>query len=224
MKSTFYLHDIPYTSISLTTFRQTYHLPDHFGVAWFEPKDYTGLARLDSAGADMNMLRAAILQAVPDKLSPAQLPEFLNRLAVIFRVQLVAINPTIGLKPVEIDFAAAGFADVCQAFGYALIATAHRPGSTAVDYDPIYQQWLSDSIRVSTQIHSYPHGDTVWQVQVLNSVYGRIGLVIQMSAEAPPLIVYDSSLACPAENFMYLLLKAVFQQVQTALDIKTPSS
>ena len=82
----------PRDLIPIQQFRQQHNLPESFGVAQFEPKDFTGLAVIDQAGAEMNDLRQSLLAAIPPTLTLATLPPLFTRLQAMFRTGMYAIN------------------------------------------------------------------------------------------------------------------------------------
>src|SRR5579871_5583867 len=118
--------------IPIKTYRQAHDLPPEFGVALFEPKDYAGLGRIDQAGAELNEVRAAVLAAIPPRLTIQQWMSFAPDLTRLFTDKLYEINPNVRLHDVEIEFAAAGFADVCQAVIYARLRDANPPPFEAI--------------------------------------------------------------------------------------------
>jgi hypothetical protein len=193
--------------IPIRTFRAQHNLSQSFGVSLFEPKDYTGLAALDQAGAELQRLRGGVLAAVPVVPSRMDLLSVVDRLQEVFETELRAINPRIGLREPEIEFAVAGFGDMCRLWAYALI----RGRGTAPDFASVYSEWLNDSVRVSTQEHVYAYGDQTWQVRILNAIYGRMGLEVTMPAET--VYIADSVYACPAEGFMATLLQEVGERL-----------
>jgi hypothetical protein len=198
----------PFTDIK--AFRAHHQLPDTFGVVLFEPKDYSGLARIDRAGVELNRVRDALLDAIPKHLSLAEFWEKSHLLSRIFHTQLKAINEQVGLRDVEIEYAVSGFDDMCQTLLYALLqakATRTEPPSFAT----IYGGWLNNSVRVSTTVHPYTHHGTNWQVHIVNHAYGRIGLIIDTDTQT--YYVRDVRLACPAEGFMYTLLHDVTSKI-----------
>lgn len=190
----------------LKTFRAEYDLPDTFGVSLFEPKDYTGLGRIDGAGAELNALREAVLARLPPSLNLQGWLQAVDDLQTFFWQQLAAINDVIGLREPEIDFAAAGFGDVCRAVVYALIA-ARAQHEAPPSFSQIYSDWLFSTVKVSAKIHDYAHQGSRWHVKVISHAYGRIGLIIY--TEDVTHYVLDSRLACPAEGFMLHLLRDV---------------
>ncbi len=181
----------------IKAFRAAHNLPPDFGVALFEPKDYAGLGRIDHAGAELNSLRAAVIAALPSRTTPAQWISFIPQLTRRFTDQLYAINTQVKLRDVEIEFAAAGFADVCQALGYALFQPTMPP------FEAIYGRWLDETTRISQTVHHY--GD--WRVQIVTHAYGRAGLIVYAGDET--YYVQDAALGCPAEGFMAALLAEV---------------
>lgn len=209
------------TLIPLQHFREQWHLPDDFGVALFEPKEWTGLGSMEGAGRDLSLVRQRIVQAVPMPLAPAGLRIAVEGLTRYFEQELQAANTQVGLREVEVDFAVAGFGDVLQAIAYRLIQLAQLyrqdPAQIAAKFDfaELYQTWLDGSARVSTKIHSYRQGETEFQVRVLNNIYGRIGLEVQAGEER--YYVLDTALACPAASYMRGLCQEVAQKICQAL-------
>lgn len=197
--------------IDLKQFRVLFDLPDTFGVALFEPKNTSGLGRIDTAGAEMNMLRQAVLRFIPSTLPLKAWLDFLPQLTGHFQNELEAINHKIGLRDIEIEFAAAGFNDVCQALFYAAAG-----GAQPLNFDTIYQDWLNSTLRLSHKIHTYPYQGERWQVQIVNHVYGRVGLKVTGIDQTH--YVYDSTLACPAEGFMLALLRDTAGHLLKALN------
>lgn len=203
--------------LEISDFRQQYTLPPDFGVGLFEPKETEGLGRIDHAasGEALNELRATVLSGIPERLAKTELLDFMPRLGNLFRVKLYEVNEVVGLHPVEIDFAAAGFDDVGQALLYALVRP--RPaGTQEINFAEIYAHWLNDTVRISQNVHEYAApDDTVWRIRILNNAYGRVGLVAQTGDET--VYVRDVSLACPAEGFMNALLGAVAGRIIAAV-------
>lgn len=205
---------IPQTFIPIKIFRQSYQLSESFGVHYFEPKDYIGLAAMENAGPEMNTLRRVILAAIPEKLTVHDLLPLFDDLQRLFDETLASINGQVGLKPEEMAFAVAGFGDVNQALTYALIR-ARRAQTPLPSFQTIYETWLNHSVRISSTVHDYQHRGQTWHVQVVNHVYGRVGLRVDTGAEI--YYVHDSHLACPAEGFMATLLAEIAARVMERL-------
>jgi hypothetical protein len=151
--------------IALKVFREAHHLPDTFSVALFEPKDFTGLAAIDKAGNELNQLRQGILDSVPQSLTIANALTQADTLQAVFRNGLYGINTVVGLKTVEVEYAVAGFGDVLRNWLYALIRA--RSTNSSPDFFQIYAEWLNASMRLSQQIHAYPHQDQTWQINII---------------------------------------------------------
>lgn len=198
----------PRTLIPIRAFRAAYNLPESFGVAYFEPKDYTGLGSIDSAGLYLNMLRAAVLEATPAAVPPAQWLAALHAVIRAFDVTLNTINPHIGLREAEIGFAVSGFSDALHAYTYATL----RSGP-ALPFMAVYGAWIDGSVTVSQTAYAYPHRGAVWRVWVINDVYGRLGLIVEF-ADSERHYVLDSSYACPAEGFMSALIRECAAKLQ----------
>lgn len=199
--------------IPIKEFRAQYSLPPEFGVALFEPKDYTGLGRIDRAGAELNAVRQIVLNAIPARMPLQGWMGFLPQLTRLFQRQLYEINPQVGLKDVEIDFAVAGFGDVCQALLYALLR-ARAEDTSVPAFHQVYGEWLNSSIRVFGEVYDYAHQEQTWRVRLLAHAYGRAGLIVDTGDAAH--YVYDPALACPAEGYMAALLSEVAERMLVA--------
>jgi hypothetical protein len=187
-------------------FRVAHDLPATFGVAYFEPKDFTGLAALDARGAALDDVRAQVLAALPDATPLDTLLPAVPAWCGHFRQALERVNETVKLKQVEIDYAVNGFEGVLQAVAFAWMrsrATQTPPPSFA----EVYAVWLDDSVRISQRVHTY----VGYMVQVINTAYGRAGLVVRWGNAVA--YVHDAALGCPAEGFMVGLLRAIVQKI-----------
>jgi hypothetical protein len=210
-----------HTFIPLHLFRSQRELPDDFNLARFEPKDWQGLGRLDGSGKALAIVRQRVLEAVPQTIILTDLISQVEALTNLFQRELAAINPQIGLREVEVDFAVAGFADVTQAVAYQLLRLSHAyyhdptQIEPAFDFLAIYQSWLDASARLSSTVHPYTYKNTQYQVQVVYNAYGRVGLRVQVVGEV--YYVADMSLACPASNYMLDLCREVAQALCRAL-------
>jgi hypothetical protein len=222
------LNDQWYRVIDIHSFREMYHLAAEFSITHYETKDYSGLARIQAGSPALNILRVVTLANIPNRVDWSGLLALINHLSHHFRTTLEGVNDTVGLKPVEMDFAVAGFEDVCRAFCYALIRS--KSLKTQVDFAQVYSDWLSSTMRLTQTTFSYtytqmtaaslPLSET-WQIQVVNNAYGRMGLLVTTPSET--VIVRDHTYACPAEGFMYTLLSQVAARIQEALARVSPS-
>jgi hypothetical protein len=208
----FTIEGIPYAFTPIKAFRATHQLPTTFDIALFESKDYTGLGRIDAAGAALNELRGAVMAALPDRLMPMNWLSVLPDITRLFEAQLYQINDQVGLKDVEIEFAVAGFNDALQAYAYAF-AYANSTRTPLPDFQSIYTEWLNGTIKIFAEEHSYLLDDQSCTVQVVAHAYGRIGLLIHA---ADTYAVYDPRLACPAEGFMTTLLTEIAEHMREA--------
>lgn len=205
----------------LGTFRHRWGLPDHFGVAHFEPKSWEGLGTMAHAREPLARLHERVVAAVPAHVA---LPELLNevgRLSAYFHQALLVANTQVGLRPAEIDYAVVGFENVLQSVASQLVRLSytHRSDPSQVaahfDYEALYQAWLEGSVRLSTARHEYEHEGQRFLVRMINNAYGRIGLAVEVAGECHYLL--DSSLACPAANYMKSLCSAVAETLCQAL-------
>lgn len=205
----------PREMIDLKAFRRVHDLPPDFGVGYFEPKDYTGLARIDTAGAPMNALRDHVLNAIPSSLTLPEMFNVISDLTTLFSDQLYAINDHVNLKDVEIEYAVAGFSDVLQAYFYERMR-ASAAKTSPQSFVMIYNTWLVNSTRISQPAHEYTHQGATWHVNILNNAYGRFGLIVTLPDET--VYVADMSLGCPADGYMSNLLRDVIAKLDAALN------
>lgn len=194
-------------------FRAAHDLPPDFGVALFEPKDYTGLGRIDSANSALQTLRTTVLNAVTVSLPSQSWMDEIDRLTARFETTLTQVNDEIGLREPEIGFAASGFADVCRAFAFAALRAEAQKQPTP-PFETVYDEWLSSTARISQMRHRYAHLGETWSIQVVNHAYGRAGLTVLMPAETA--FVHDTTLGCPAESYMRGLLAEVCGRLSAA--------
>ena len=199
------------TFVPIHTFRQQWHLPDEFGLIQFETKDWE-VGRLDDSQQALVAIKQQMLAAVPSRLSQAELLSQVRQLAAIFRGALEMANDEIGLRDVEIDFAVDGFHNILHDMAYHLFGLSQQyPDATLLeanfDFSTVYQTWLDASTRLLTTAYTYTHNGNRFDLRVIYTAYGRIGLQIKIAGET--YYVYDNSLACPAANYMGNLTKEV---------------
>ncbi|MCE7946032.1 MAG: hypothetical protein DYG88_01235 [Chloroflexi bacterium CFX4] len=206
-----FIEGAPRTLVPIQAFRIEQKLPNAFGVPFFEPKDFSGLGRLDNSADALHTLRERVLEEVVPNLPPLQWLTLFEHLTWCFETELRAANAVIGLRESEIGFAVSGFADVLNTYAYAVVR-AEAENAPRPAFQAVYEQWYMASVRVSSQQHTYVHGSAIWHVQVINAAYGRIGLVVQTDQGRH--YVQDASYACPAEGFINRLLSAIVVKLQ----------
>ncbi|MCB9078706.1 MAG: hypothetical protein H6631_13985 [Anaerolineaceae bacterium] len=206
--------------IPIQTFREKWALPDNFTLSAFEPKDWA-VGSMDRAGQSLLKMKQAVIDAVPAQMSWSALPVTAGQITEFFRQQLTLINQDIGLQDIEVDFAAAGFGDVLQTVIYELLRlkqVCHRDITQIrheFDFSAVYQRWLDDSVRVSAVIFPYSHAGRQFTLRTINNAYGRVGLEVQTPNGLE--YVVDSSLACPAANYMRDLSRDIAAALLRAL-------
>lgn len=192
--------------IEVREFRAAHHLPETFGIALFEPKDTAELGSIADAGAALNDVRDLLLAVTPELYAQVGILDFPSALGAIFRGQLAEINAQVGLRQPEIDFAVAGLEDLLRAVVFALIRTQiNRTAPPA--FEALYAQWVNESVRVSARVHAYHHDGEAWSVQIVNTVYGRVGLIVRTPSATYH--VHDTALTCPADGYMAGLLREI---------------
>lgn len=193
--------------IPLPAFRAQWHLPDDFNLARFSPKDWTGLGSLERGGPALAHMKQVIVGAVPALIPLHRLRDQALALSGLFFGQLQLANADIGLRDVEVDFAAAGFQDVVDAVAMHLIQLSHTHQrdlaqiQSHFDFEVVYQNWLEASARVFEQEHHYSQTGVDFTVRVVHNPYGRVGLEVGVKDET--VYVADPALACPAAGYMH---------------------
>lgn len=198
----------------IKAFREHYQLPDTFGVSFFQQKDFFGLGRIDESGRPLNDLRDDVLADIPPKLTLENLMDFYDRLQFLFRLRLYEVNKDIGLSNDEVEFAVSGFGDMNQSVLYALLR-AKATNSQPPSFKTLYHDWVAQSARISAQTYTYAHLGALWRIQVVSSIYGRCGLLVDTGDTIHYL--RDAVYACPAEGFMAALLSDITERVIKAL-------
>jgi hypothetical protein len=215
------LNGVSRTLIPLAVFRAQWQLPDDFNLARFSPKDWTGLGSLEHGGPGLARLRQVLLSAVPTTIALPQLRDQVAALSGLFLSQLQLANTEIGLREMEVDFAAAGFQDVLEATAMHLIQLSHANRHDLLqiqshfDFEAVYQTWLEAGTRVFEQEHPYAHHGAQFMVRVVHNPYGRIGL--EVTTETETVYVADPALACPAAGYMHDLEAEVAAALCAAL-------
>lgn len=197
----------------LADFRDRYGLPDTFGVNTFQPKDWAGLGEIAPAESGLPRLRQRVVEAVPQEVAATDWLVQVPELAAAFEQALHEANAHIGLKAEEIAFAVNGFGDVCSAYAFAL-ARATMMGTEASPFDTVYTDWLYGTVSLGGTDYTYAYRGQTWHIRVVLHAYGRVGLRIENRDGVH--FVMDKTLACPAEGFMYLLLREVGAQMLAA--------
>lgn len=201
--------------ILVQEYRWAYDLPTEFGVAYFAPKEYSGLGSVDEAGHDLHAVRDVLLAAVPPTQPPEGWMAFIFTLQRLFAAQLNAINARIGLRPSEIDYAVTGLGDVLRAYLFAYGQARMRLKSPP-HFDEAYQRWYEQNLDVSARQVAYQHGSDTWGIQLIASAYGRIGLVVTTPDTAH--YVYDSALSCPVAGYMAGLLRDLAASIRVSIE------
>lgn len=200
---------LPREFVPLKTFRASTNLPPDFGIALFAPKDFSGLGSLDGAGAALQAVREAVLDAIPPGQSAAERLASLPALAEKFRRELTAANEAVGLREPEIEFAVMGFSAVCDAYLYALLR-AQLQREPPLEFRTVYQDWLNGSVSVS-QPFSFNFSGESWRVRIVRTAYGPCGLIVDTGRGVE--YVQDNAQTCPAEGFMLSLLRDVAARI-----------
>lgn len=200
--------------LPIREFRIRNLLSPEFGINAFLPKDYTGLGRIDEAKAELQLVHAAVVAAVPKQLPPSWMGLTLE-LQAVFQVHLTVYNYRIGLKRSEIEYAVLGFGEVVQSFVMGLINgwMYRQPIPT---FEDIYSDWLNRTTQLSQRVFDYPHQGINWEVRLIKHAYGVMGLAVDTGENT--FYVHDAERKCPAEGFMFNLLKEVTGKINAIAD------
>lgn len=227
--NTLFIDNAPRELIPIGVYRHTHHLPADFGVAYFEPKNYTGLGQITPvAHTALETLIPDLLAAIPPTIAPQTMFDTVRAVAHVFRLGLQRINPTVGLRPFEIDFAIVGLEDALQQASYELIRLAHTPGITratlSTAFDPVahYQSWLNGTVRLSATAYPYTHLGQTYTAHVINTAYGRVGLRLTTPSGDIHYLA-DPGLACPAAAYMHHLITTLTPALANAVAHTLPT-
>jgi len=197
--------------LPIREFRIRNLLSPDFGINAFLPKDYTGLGRIDEAKSELQLVHAAVVTAVPDSPPPSWMGMTLE-LQAVFQAQLTVYNYKIGLRRSEIEYAVLGFGEVCQSYMTGLINAwmCRQPIPT---FEDVYSDWLNRTTQLSQQAFDYPHQGKNWEIRLIKHAYGVMGLAVDTGENI--FYIRDAERQCPAEGFMFNLLKEVTAKINT---------
>jgi hypothetical protein len=187
-------------------FHKRWGLPETFGVTTFEASETLGLKPLDRVSDEINLVRQAVLDAIPHPMPLHEWLAYLPNLTQILTHKLHEIAVDIHLKAAEIDSLAAEFEAACQCLVYALIR-ARAAQQTLPDFDQVYHAWLSENLRISSRTYSYIYGSDVWAIQIVRTAFGFAGLIIW--TENATYYVQDTRCGGALGGFMNKLLSEV---------------
>jgi hypothetical protein len=199
--------------VPIHLFRLMHQLPPEFGVSYFVSKDFTGRGSIAHAGNELRQLEKKLLESIPNERPPQGWQVVGLELQVLFTRMLWKINPVVGLQASEVEYAAAGFGNVIQAYIFKLLK-AQAAGQSAPDFPACYQQWLDQSIRISAQSYLYPHHGENWTVRLIRTNYGLSGLFVETLKGHN--FILDTIYICPAAGFMNRLLYKCAERIAQA--------
>ena len=211
------INNQPQEFISLQQFCHQWNLPDDFGVNFFEPKNWDGLGSIKGAGEMMAVMKDEVIAAIPETIPIAGLLSVVDIVSQSFRYRLEIANNRIGLRLHDVGFAVAGFEDVMRDGIYQLLRLNHTYQGNLVqirknfDFVSVYQTWLDASVRVSSEVRTIQYAENIFDVQIVNHIYGRVGL--EVTVDSKTYFVTDKSLACPGENFMEELCREAAKNI-----------
>lgn len=195
----------------IADFRAAHGLPQAFGVMLFEPSDTVPSALLPGAHAALDGVTQGVLGLLALPPKDNTLNTWLKTarvLADFLQFRLKQVNHTVGLPDADIDFTVGVFREVCESAVWAMFRADAGDMPTA---ELIYGEWLRDSVRVSPTVHVYDYAGERWGVQVISTVYGRVGLVARLPGGVE--VVSDPAYAHPAQAFIEALLDSVLTKI-----------
>lgn len=207
----------PHLLVPIKEFRSQFDLPEDFSLATFEKEDWEGHTMGEGSGNHLSSVKERILASIPGEVGLRTIMRDIDALSEIFHQELLMANEQIGLRPLKLDFTVAGFRDILQSAGYQLIQLLqrHRDAplkiSESFDFPELYHNWLDASVRLSHKVHKYKHEDQEFLCQVINYPYGRVGLRVKAAGET--FYIIDTSLACPAADYMEILCEEVCEAI-----------
>ncbi len=189
---------------SLAAFRAAQGLPEDFGMAFFEPEGlvYHGVWR---EVAVLERVRERLSTAVPHRLTLAQLPQMPQTLAQLFQNELIIQGSDFALMLDDVQQVATDLQNFLEPAAYKLVELYYQQGHapTAVgklfDMGAIYQAVLDSTVQLDTAV-SYQHHHESWDIHLIYTIYGPIGLQIQTPTTR--YYLQDRTRAFPALDFL----------------------
>ena len=198
----------PRPLVAVETFRATHDLPERFGVALFESEaEKIAYHPIWSRQAILQALHEVLTTAVPAHIPLPQLNQLPQMLALIFQNELISRGGDTELLRDDVEQVATDLQNILEPAAYKLIELYYqnKQDKTVVaekfDMLAIYQEVLDSTVQLSTAVFDYPHQDEMWQVQLIYTVYGTLGLHITTAVDTHHYVA-DLAHAFPAHQFL----------------------
>ncbi len=198
----------PRPLVSLETFRAAHDLPETFGVALFESEAETiAYHPIWSRQAILQALHEVLTTAVPHRIPLPQLTQLPQMLALLFQNELIIRGGDTELLRDDVEQVGTDLQNILEPAAYKLIELYYQNGqdNTAVaekfDMLAIYQEVLDSTVQLSTAVYEYPHQGEMWQVHLIYTVYGTLGLHITTAVDTHHYVA-DPIHAFPAHHFL----------------------
>ena len=198
----------------LEAFAAEYGLPPEFGTPLFtaEPANHSPIWQTQTDELAQIQLRLPTL--LPRAITLANLNTIPQTMGLLLHGELLAVAAGTDLTRDEVEFTADDCRNTLEAVAYKLIQLSYTHGhdKAAVRRDfnmaDIYQEVLDSSVLVNERADEYVHKGELWAVQLIQSVYGPIGLAVTTAA-GQTRYVADDQLAFPGIQFVAMLALAI---------------
>ena len=208
-----------HTLTPLAEFTAEYHLPPTFGTPLLAIEAPTNHSRIwHTRTAELSHIQHRLPQLVPSPIHLGNATTIPQTMAVLLHGELLALAVDTDLTVDEIDFVVDECRNVWEAVAYKLVQLSYllQHDGAAVRQQfalaPIYQETLDSTVLLNEQTAEYTHEGQVWAVQLIQSVYGPLGLAITLP-NGQTRYVADAQLTFPGLPFMAHVGQAVGQKM-----------
>lgn len=206
----------PYNLIPLPQFQAEHNLPATFGVAQFEQAQLPFNEFWARPGHKFTEIQTKLEQILPLNIHAGMVNRIPALLANVFRNELILKAEKTELLLEDIDLTVTDFQNILEQTAYKLIELDYKYGHNkakvraAFEMPAIIQDVLDGSLLLSTE-HPFTHQGEEWQVQVISTFLGPVGLWVQ--TPAGNFAVEDRVGAFPAADEFLAFVSALGQLI-----------
>lgn len=208
-----------HTLTPLSTFQAQHGLAESFGTVTFEP-DTIPYNPFWAEKAALHSLGQRVLQVVPNEIQLDELNQIPQQMALVLQAEIIAAAAASDVTLDDIELTVTDWRNAVESAVYKLIELSYRNKHNLAavqeqfDMDAVYQEFIDSTVRVEADSHSYgPQGEP-WDVRVIYTQFGAVGLAITTAAGTE--YVADGRQAFPAAAFIKQLALDVGRAIAQA--------
>jgi hypothetical protein len=199
----------------LAEFTAAHDLPPTFGttlLAEADPANHSSIWH--TRAADLAHLYQYLPSLVPAPVTLANATTIPHTMSVLLHGELLAVGAGTDLTMDEVEFVTDECRNVWEAIAYKLVQLSythgHNPAAVRRACDPaaIYQETLDSTVLITEQQAEYTHAGQTWHIQLIQSVYGPLGLAVTTAA-GETFYIHDDQLTFPGLPFISRLALTV---------------